>query len=128
MRSINMSELDWIHDCQCDSIVHVFDRTDGRIIRLAIQCPADLGYAPWNGRTLTIEAIDVAVCHHILWSVAGLEAIDSINVGVSNSLRDSMSIPQAKGVRFPAQEFTISFRSGSTLEIVCRELRIHISA
>jgi hypothetical protein len=127
MQATTLTELEWIHDCTVLSVFYDTANDAGRSITLTMDCPSDLGYAAWEGRQLVLAAIDVAVAKHVLWGVARPETIDAVRAGVSTSVRESTEKWRRKGARFPNLEFTISFHSGSSLEVICRELQIEVS-
>jgi hypothetical protein len=124
MQSTTLTELEWVHDCTLLGVIYDTLSDAGRSITLTMRCPTDLGYPAWEGKDLVLTAIDVAVSKHVLWGVAGPETIDAVRSGVSTSLRESTEEVRRAGGRFPSLEVTISFHSGSSLEVVCRELRI----
>lgn len=115
-----------MHDCTLLSVFCDTSSDAGRSITLTMRCPTDLGYAPWEGKKLVLAAIDVAVSKHVLWGVAGPETIDAVRAGVSTGVRESIVEVRRTGVRFPNLELTISFHSGSALEVVCRELQVEV--
>jgi len=127
MRSTTLiTELNWIHDCTVLSIMYRPSSGQLPSIRLAIRCPNDLGYAPWEGKDLTLVAIDVAMSKHVVCGVGGPETVDAIRPGISAALRDDTMEAKRMGVHFPPLEFTISFHTGSALEIICRELGVEV--
>jgi hypothetical protein len=127
MQPTTFEELEWIHDCTVLSLFFDTSSDAGRSIALTMRCPTDLGYAPWEGKKLVLAAIDVALSKHVLrGAVAGPETIDAIRAGVSTALRESTMKARQIGVRFPNLEFSISFHSGSSLEVICRELQVDV--
>ena len=127
MRPTTLKELEWIHDCLLLNALYDASSESGRSITLTMRCPTDLGYAPWAGRSLVLAAIDIAVSQHIVFGLAGTETIDAIRPGVSTGLQESTREARRAGVRFPDVEFTISFHSGATLEVICRDLQVEIA-
>jgi hypothetical protein len=128
MRPTALAELEWVHDCTLLSVLYDTSSDAGRWITLTMRCPTDLGYAPWEGKKLVLAAIDVAVSKHVLWSVAGPETIDAVRAGVSTDVRENTVDARRIGARFPSLEFTISFHSGSSLEVICRELQVEVDS
>jgi hypothetical protein len=126
MRTTTLQELAWLHDCVLMSVLYDATSDADRSIGLMIRCPSDLGYAPWNGRELTVVAVDVAMLRHIAWGVAGPETIDAVRPGISESARESTQGARQSGVRFPDIELTIAMQSGSSLELICRELEVKV--
>ena len=126
MQLTTLEQLKWIHDCVLVGLAHEISSDGVRLIRLTIECPPDLGYEPWEGKTLLLAAVDVAVSQYFLWSVAGPETIDAIRPGVLTDIRARMTEAKEMGMRFPGLEFLISFHSGSLLEVVCKELQVEV--
>ena len=126
MRPTTLDELAWLHDCVLWELSYDTSETSSRSIKLRLQCPSDLGYAPWEGKELLLVAGDVAAAKHTVWGVAGPEAIDAVRPGVSEALKDAMAQARTSGVRFPDLAFTIYFHSGSDIEIVCGDLQVDI--
>jgi hypothetical protein len=89
-----------------------------------MRCPSDLGYAPWEGKNVVLVAVDVAVSIYTTWGVAAPETIDAIRPGVSTTIQESTVKARRMGARFPGLEFTISFHSGSVLEVICQDVQV----
>jgi hypothetical protein len=124
MQSTTLKELRWIHDCILHSITYDASSGSGRSIRIAMRCPPDLGYAPWEGKNLVLVAIDVALSKHFVRGVGGPEIVDAIRSDVSADVQESMVQAMKLGARFPNLVFTMTFHSGSMLEVVCQDLQI----
>ena len=128
MQSTTLKELEWIHDCVLTDVLYDASSESVRSIKLSMRCPTDLGYAPWDGKGLVLVAIDVAVSKHIVWGVAGAETIDAVRPGISAAVRESTREARRMGVRLPSLEFTVSFHSGSELEVICDRLEVAVSS
>ena len=94
------------------------------MIELTIDCHPDLGYPPWNGKSLVLAAVDVYVSEHIVFAIANPESIDAIRPGVSVELRARIARAIQMGARFPGLALTVSFHSGSSLQLICRQLMV----
>jgi hypothetical protein len=127
MQPTNLKELEWLHDCVLLHVVYDIPSNAGWSIKLAMRCPADLGYAPWEGKTLTVTAIDVATSTHVVHGVAGQETIDAIRPGISAALRESTMEGRRMGIRFPDLEFTVCFHSGSAIQVICQKLQVDVT-
>jgi hypothetical protein len=123
---VTLKELEWIHDCIV-SVVAYNAGGNEKLINIAMSCPDDLGFAPWEGRQLELVAVDVAIANYSIlgWSVEE-ETVDAIRPGISRAVQDSTAEARRRGICYPNLEFTVSFHSGSSLEVICRELRIDI--
>ena len=120
-----LKELEWIHDCVLSDVRYDASDKSSRSVVLTINCPTDLGYAPWEGRVLVLTAVDVAAFRYMAWGIAGgEETIAAIRPGISNVLRESTTEAKQSGVCFPCLEVTVVFNSGSLLELICRNIEI----
>ena len=127
MLPTTLKELEWVHDSILLNLVYDASSDAGRTIKLAMRCPTDLGYAPWNGKNIVLVGVDVALMKQVVWGVGGSETIDAIRPGVSDAVRESTMEARRMGVRFPSLEFTISFHSGTTMEVICQALQVEIA-
>jgi hypothetical protein len=128
MPSTTLDELAWLHDSELLSIQYDTSMVDARSIRLSMRCPTDLGYPPWEGKHLVLTANDVAASTHLMYGVVGLETIDAVRAGVSPAFQSSTIEARRMGVRFPCLELTICLSSGSSLEIICRDLQVNVKS
>jgi hypothetical protein len=129
MESTTLKELEWLHDSIVFSVIYDASNSLGRMVKLAIRCPADLGFAPWEGKTLVLVATDVVVSKHVVWGwVTAPETIDAVRPGVTTAVRESTMEARRMGERLPNLEFTICFHSGSMLEVICRDIQVEIQA
>ena len=127
MPSTTLKELEWLHDCTLINVLYEASFSHlSRSIKLTMQCPADLGYAPWDGRNLVLTAFGVVVSKYNTCPVAGIETIDTVRPGVSAVVQESTIKARRMGMHFPNLEFTISFSSGSGLEVICEELHVDV--
>jgi len=128
MQPTTLKELEWIHDCTVLSILYDTSSGADRSITVAMRCPTDLGYAPWEGKSLALSAMNVALSKHVVCGVVGPETVDAVRPGVSNAVREGTMEARRMGVRFPNLEFTISLHSGSAIEVICEKLQIHVGS
>lgn len=128
MPSTTLNELECIHDCVLLSVLYDASSNTGQTIRLMMRCPIDLGHAPWEGKNLMLTAVGVAVSQHVVCGVAGTETIDAVRPDISAVVREGTVAARRMGVRFPELEFTISFHSGSSLEVICQELWVDVGS
>ncbi|HWE93676.1 MAG TPA: hypothetical protein VG269_06845 [Tepidisphaeraceae bacterium] len=127
MQPTTIEELAWLHDAILFDVVYDFSGDIGRSIKLSLRCHADSGYAPWNGRNLVVVAVNVAVTKSFIWGwVIGPETLDAIRPGVSGALRETTAEARRTGARLPSLEFTISFHSGSEIEVICESLQLDV--
>jgi hypothetical protein len=130
MRPTTLKELEWIHDCVVSNIVYDASASFGRrALRISMKCPVDLGYEPWGGKSMALVASDVAAFTQSVWGVvAEAETINAIRPGVSAAFQNSTTPWRSMGARFPELEFTVSFHSGSALEVICESLQVIVDA
>ena len=127
METITLKELAWLHDCVLLDVTYDASSEAGRLVKWRMRCPADLGYAPWNGKELVLLAVDVYMLRHIAWGfVAGAETVNAIRPGISDDAQKTTVDARLAGIRFPDIEFTIDMHSGSWIEVVCRKLEVQI--
>lgn len=120
-------DLDWFHDCAVRSID--FDWGSTVTLRITVVCPADLGRPDWNGRTLVIVAKDVVLLDYELRMSSRHDSIDSIREGIySTNLRADVRRYAAAGGPLDYPSLSISFSSGSSLEMFCEEPEIELLA
>ena len=115
-------ELGWLHDGTLLQLAYLAPEWAPRSIELTIECPPDLGYPPWDGKRIVLAAVDVAVSEHLAFSIVNPESIDRIRPGVSAPFRARLDGAIKIGMRIPDLAFTISFHSGSTLQVMCEQL------
>ena len=124
MQTVTLDELAWIHDCVLLNVVYDASSDAGRNVTWSMHCPEDLGYTQWQGKTIELIAVDVAMLRHFAWSVAGKETINAIRPGISDAAKESTLDAREAGIRFPDVEFTIDMHSGSFVEVICSKLQI----
>jgi hypothetical protein len=125
MRLTSIEELDWLHDSDVLSISYDTAGETDWPIKLTLLCPIDSGFAPWEGKRLVLAATDVVSSKHVVFQVMGTETFDYVKPGVSASLRQSTMKGRPADVSFNF-EFTITFISGSTLEVICKGLEVDV--
>ncbi len=125
MRPTTIKELDWLHDSHVLSISYDTAGETDWPIRLTLLCPTDSGYPPWAGKHLVLVATDVVRSQHVVCQVMGGETFDNVKRGVSASLRAGAMRGRPAGVTFNF-EVTVTFISGSTLEIICQKLEVNV--
>lgn len=117
--------LAYLHDAKCSEITWACTIPNGRTMRLLVTADREAGFSSWDGNKLLITLSDVVAVQFTGWGfVGGDENIDSWREGVSESLERECKSLLAKGCTVPPLRFTISFRSGSYLEVVCSEVSV----
>jgi hypothetical protein len=117
--------LSYLHDATCSEITWACTKPDGRTLRLLLSADVAAGFPLWDGKNLLIMLSDVVAAHFIGWGfVGGDENVDSWWEGVSESLERECKSLTVKGIAVPSLRFTITFRSGSRLEVVCSEVSV----
>lgn len=123
------SLLDYLHDARC--IYVAWDCSDPTIrrVRLVAKADDDAEYEPWNGQLITIILSDVVICRLFgLGFQLGEERIDAWRQGVSTEFESECRRFRNSGIDIPSLMFTIVLGSGSTIELVCREVSVEVGA
>jgi hypothetical protein len=127
MTSTSINELKWIHDCKMQYFSVQPDSGAGQTMTLTLKCPNDLGYPLWDGKTIRLYAFDIAVLRYLaLGIMAEVETIDAIREGVSRAFQETTSEARALGIKFPTTALTFVFHSGSSIEVLCKEIKVSI--
>jgi hypothetical protein len=117
--------LAFLHDAKCVEINWDCTSSNGRSIRLFVIADIEAGFSLWDGKALQISLCDVAAVRFTGWGfVTGDENVDSWQQGVSESLELECQALALRGISVPSLRFSISFRSGSTLEVVCSDVSV----
>jgi hypothetical protein len=115
-------ELGWIHDCSLSRITYI--GSDPREITIEISCPADLGYPPWEGKTVEVIATGVRASRHTMIGTVGTDMVDAVRPGISSEFENYLAPARKVGWKFPPTAFTVAFTSGSTMELVCEQVTV----
>ena len=117
--------LAYLHDAVCSQIAWDCKSPSGRVMSLLVTADKEAGYSLWEGKKLLITLSDVAAVLFTGWGfVTGDENIDSWQQGISESLERECQSLLARRIAVPPLKFTISFRSGSWVELVCAEVSV----
>jgi hypothetical protein len=126
MEPTRLEELGWLHDSVVLNVIYDPTGAD-RLIKISVRCHDDCGYPPWDGKNLTLCLKNVATLKYIIHGLqTSPETIGSVHPGISSALQESTMRARRMGVRYPDLEFTISFHTGSSLEVICQELQVDI--
>jgi hypothetical protein len=119
--------LDYLHDARCSFFAWDCSDPSLRRVRLVAYADDDAEYEPWNGRAIRITLSDVVMCRLIgIGFQLGEERIDAWKQGVSKEFELECSRFRNSGIDIPALMFTIVLGSGSTIELVCREVSVEV--
>ena len=115
--------LNWLHDCEVLSICLTISANGDRQLALIVDCPQDHEFERWAGKRITLTAADVRLMVHTVWGMqTGLESIDDVRFRVSDGFRERLQFWEQKRAVPISEEYSIVFHSGSTLELMCREM------
>ena len=123
----DLSLLEYLHDAECTSFT--WDCTDRSMRRIIfnVHVDDDADYEPWNGRTISLVLSDVMMCKFLGWGVQiGKERISSWNEGVSEDSMLECSRLRSSGFDIPPLALTVVLGSGSSIELVCREISVDV--
>lgn len=123
----SLRDLEWLHDERLLSLRFDAATDGGRVATLHLACAQDAANPAWAGRQLTVRFRGVArVLYAGIAVSAAADTVDAIRPGVSEQLRASTSNARRLGIEFPASEATISFHSGSMLELIFDSVTIDV--
>jgi hypothetical protein len=118
--------LDWVHDCGIVDYRVKHHADDVASITWTFDCPHDLGYEPWNGKYVRLDAIGVlAMKHFVAGGQIGFESINWIRAKTELLVAEIANVPASMRSSYPI-EFTILYHSGSVHDVICRELRADV--
>lgn len=120
---MTIDKLAYLHDAIVGQISLTTDETGSRTLRI-VHVHADCGYEPWNGRKVTIAFSNVWVAlSRMLGHTSGVDTIDSIRDGVAQDVADTF---RDSGFAVPSTHLTVTFHSGSDMQIVCGDVDLEI--
>src|SRR5262245_37577850 len=118
-------ELEYLHDCALLEIKYDLTDAANRRLMLVVEAPDDLGYQPWEGKTLSIMAAGVYLFHYMAWGhVNQQEVLDTWSESISDQTRVQLSRHESLGLAVPNTKYTVTFHSGSYFEVVCQTLTV----
>jgi hypothetical protein len=117
--SFLLDHLAYLHDAKCLEITWDCSHPSHRMIRMLLVVSRDAELPAWNGQTLQITLSSVLATQSTFWSTFGIETVDSWRPGISAFLEQQCLSLSSKGITIPPLKFTISFHSGSEIEVVC---------
>jgi hypothetical protein len=116
-----------LHDSRLLELTWDCRNSSRRNLRLELVGDPETEYVPWRGKNLTIVLTDVVALTFIGWGYGlGEESLNSWRLRISDSLEKECRDLGAAGVSLPSLRFTITFHSGSTLELVCSEVSVSV--
>ena len=124
----DFSLLAYLHDAACRCIHWDCLDKDGRVLVLDLDVHPDTKFPDWDGRRMTLAFRNVALCRFNGWGhVAGGETIDRFDEKVSAEALSQCERLKASGLRVPRLNFSVSFISGSELELVCDRVEYQLT-
>lgn len=119
-----IDELGWLHDAVVHRIEYDATTISGRQLSVTLSCNKHSGSAEWAGKQLLFIAHDVLVMRHLVWSTAGKEQLNTISGELSQDARDQLRMSSKGNSRFSGQALTMTFHSGSSLEMICKDFEV----
>lgn len=118
-----LDHVAYLHDAKCLEVTWDCSHPEERVIRMKVVVDPDAELPSWNGKTLLITLSDVVAARLMGWGYTiGDECIDNWRQGVSDFLERECKVLVSKEITIPSLKFTISFHSGSELEVICSEV------
>lgn len=120
-----LDELNYCHDGVLRELTYAPSGTGSKRLALLVECAEDAGAAAWNGTTVRIDFEDVFFMRHLAWGhTAGDEGVDGFHRGVSADILEELQTSRRQGLHVPDLGLTISFHTGSSIEVVCARVRV----
>ncbi len=121
----DVQNLAYLHDAKCIAITWDCSDSSRRILRILVVADVEAGFSLWEGKELIITLSDVLATRFTGWGFqTGQETIDACRESISDSLEQECQLLLASGIFVPPFKFSISFHSGSCLEVVCSEITV----
>jgi hypothetical protein len=112
-------DLAALHDCELLDIKYDVSDPQERTLTLVLAPPADDALT----QTLRIQARGVVFFQHTAWGhMIGPEILNGWDERISAALEQELERNRAAGVRVPPLRYTLTFHSGSWIELVCERL------
>jgi hypothetical protein len=98
---------------------------DAKMLVMDVVYSPEAGDPALDGQPASIVAMDVRWMRHIACGyVSGEEEIDDWGTSLSMDAAHELQKMEAAGLSLPKNQVRVTFRSGSVLEIACRELSV----
>ena len=121
------TELEYLHDATVSSVLWDCSDPKSRCLTFQLIANEDCGFELWEGRSLRICLNDITVFQFEGFGVIGAETIDSWRSEISSATKMKWDPLAESGIRLPKHYFTITFHSGSYIEVGCEEVMVHCS-
>ncbi|PYP85682.1 MAG: hypothetical protein DMF61_16270 [Blastocatellia bacterium AA13] len=122
-----LGQLAYLHDSEVIEISYVLTDPNSRKVILNLKAHPDTGHQPWDDKPLRVTASGVYLLRCESWGhVLGNEAINAWSQGVSDDTRSQLAVHTSRGLHVPELEFTVTFHSGSFLELVCETVSVEV--
>lgn len=120
------SPTDHLHDATLARLYYSNDATqDAKMLIMDVVYSPEAGDPDLDGQSASIVAMDVRWMRYVACGyVSGEEEIDDWGTNVSMDAAHELQKMEVVGLSVPKQQVRVTFRSGSVLEFVCRELSV----
>lgn len=127
MPLVDGSKLDYLHDGRLHEVNIIALEKSRRDIQIRLTCSTTAGLPEWEGKPLLLVAKDVFYSNIILLGhMAGFDSIDSCEMRISSETEEKLRKFASDGLVIPAVPLSVSFHSGSSVELVCWQLDVEV--
>jgi hypothetical protein len=119
MKITNTELLEYLHDAVVDGMsLDVVLESKNLVVN--VTCDEDCGYDNWAGRRVAVTLSGVIVASAMLFGhVAGKDSVQSFREGISAATHQRLAELGQIGIPAPSTLLTLSFQSGSEVEVAC---------
>jgi len=127
MTEFDIEMAGYLHDAEIKDISLSIASDGIRTVTISMTCDSDCGYVPWNGQNLHIKFVDALVVNAEFFGyTSNPETLDSLMRQSSAKLDKIIKKLVDCGIGQPRLYFTLSFHSGSSLDIACNEVSLEL--
>jgi hypothetical protein len=122
------SRLDYLHDAKVTAVTWDSSDPSKRQFILDLTCDPESGDELWQGKRLRVILSDVIAAFFQAWGhCAGDEYLSKLGNKISQEMQGKINELSHYGATIPEERFTISFSSGSEIEVVCESISVEVA-
>lgn len=120
--------MEYLHDAEVRELRLSIAESGDRKLQLDVRCDPECGYDEWNDKYLCIEFADPLIVHGDLFGhMANVETLNSIDFEITPRVAASIAKLREFGLPAPKHVLSLSFHSGSNLEIACQDVKLVVA-
>jgi len=113
-----LERTDFFHDAEVYKIGVSIGESGNRQLELQLRCDSDCGYESWNDKRFSIVfANPVIILADLLGHVANVEMLNGWDLRGAQRIRERIKRLTKSGLPSPKHVASITFHSGSTLDV-----------